>query len=372
MKNKIIIAGLALLTTALFSCKDNSTFTISGIVTNASKNPVVYLQQPDTTGQYKTIDSVKLSADGDFKFKKHTPYANLYRLKIDTIQIDLAAQNGDAIDIHDNLAVKGTTYTISGSDASKSIQNFNRLAKHFDGINSGLAAEFQAKSQVNPKSVDSLTKALMPAYLKNQADFGHQALMFVKNNQQSLAGFYAASMLDPVKFETPLINYAEGINADLLKNPLVKKFEVAMEAAKPLSVGHAAPDFNINDIEGKPVKLSDYKGKWIMIDFWASWCVPCRQENPNVLKQYQNFHGKGFNVLGISLDKDKAAWEKAVKDDHLVWTQSSDLNSFQGSTEQLYHIQAIPSNFIIDPQGKIAAKNIRGTDLEDFLNKTLK
>jgi peroxiredoxin len=109
-----------------------------------------------------------------------------------------------------------------------------------------------------------------------------------------------------------------------------------------------------------------------MIDFWASWCAPCRQENPNVVKQYAAFHSKGFNILGVSLDKDKAAWQKAISDDKLEWAHASDLNSFEGPTERLYNIEAIPSNFIIDPAGNIVAKNITGADLEAFLTKTFK
>ena len=107
-----------------------------------------------------------------------------------------------------------------------------------------------------------------------------------------------------------------------------------------------------------------------MLDFWASWCAPCRQENPNVVKLYNQYKSKGLNILGISLDEDKGAWQQAIDADKLTWQHASDLNKFEGATEKLYHIEAIPSNFIIDPQGNIIAKNITGKDLEDFLNKT--
>ena len=150
----------------------------------------------------------------------------------------------------------------------------------------------------------------------------------------------------------------------------MQQFERQMAAAKPVAIGQHAPDFTITTIDNKTIKLSDYKGKYVMIDFWASWCGPCRQENPNVVKQYAAFKGKGLNILGISLDVDKAKWQQAITADNLSWTHASDLKNFDGPTEQLYHIQAIPSNFIIDPQGVIVAKNVRGTDLEDFLNKT--
>ncbi len=143
-----------------------------------------------------------------------------------------------------------------------------------------------------------------------------------------------------------------------------------MALIKPVSIGHPAPEFTTTGIDGKPVKLSDYKGKYVMIDFWASWCAPCRQENPNVVKQYAIYKPLGLNILGISLDQDKGKWVQAVQADGLIWNHASDLKNFEGPTERLYHIEAIPSNFIIDPQGIIVAKNITGGDLEEFLNRT--
>jgi peroxiredoxin len=373
MKNKIIIPGLLVLSAFLFSCKDNTSFTISGAIKNPSKAKKVYLLQADSTAQYRIADSVDLSDGGNFKFKHQAAYANLYQLKIDTVQFDLAAQNGDAIELNIDLADSHHAYTVTGSDASEKIETFASFSKAFTDRNNKVVAEFQEKSQMSGQQPDSLLKVYMPIFQKNLAVYSSAVLKFIEDNKGSLAAFYASTALDAMKYEQQLVAYADVIkgNAELSKNPAVQNFVSAMEKAKPLSIGHQAPDFTIRSIDGKQVKLSDYQGKYVMVDFWASWCVPCRQENPNVLKQYQKFHTKGFNVLGVSLDKDKAAWQKAVNDDHLEWTQTSDLKSFEGATEQLYQIQAIPSNFIIDPQGKIVAKNIRGTDLEAFLNKTI-
>ncbi len=167
-----------------------------------------------------------------------------------------------------------------------------------------------------------------------------------------------------------MIAYAEAVKDKFADNPNVQHFVQMMMARKSVSLGQKAPDFTINSIDGKPIKLSDYKGKYVMLDFWASWCVPCRQENPNVVKQYAKFHPKGFEILGISLDDKKEAWQQAINADKLTWQHVSELQRFEGPTELLYHIDSIPMNFIIDPQGVIIAKNITGAKLEEFLNKT--
>jgi len=130
-----------------------------------------------------------------------------------------------------------------------------------------------------------------------------------------------------------------------------------------IAPGTMAIDFEQPDKDGKLIKLSGYRGKYVFVDFWASWCVPCRAENPHVLKAYNDFHPKGLEVLSVSLDDKREAWLKAVEQDHLPWTQVSDLKGWENSASQLYLIKAIPANFLIDPSGKIIASGLRGDNL---------
>lgn len=152
-----------------------------------------------------------------------------------------------------------------------------------------------------------------------------------------------------------------------------KAFAGRIEKAKKLAVGQPAPVFAQPDTSGKMVSLADYKGKYVLIDFWASWCGPCRAENPNVLKAYNKFKDQNFTVLGISLDTEKAraAWIKAIQDDAMPWMQLSELKGWESAAAILYDVHAIPQNYLIDPLGNIIAKNVRGQKLHETLEKLL-
>lgn len=136
-------------------------------------------------------------------------------------------------------------------------------------------------------------------------------------------------------------------------------------------IGKPAPDLAMPDAEGKTVSITSFRGKYLLVDFWASWCGPCRQENPNVVKAFNQYKDKNFTILGVSLDKEKEPWLKAVKDDRLAWTQMSDLKYWDSKAVEVYRFEGIPYNVLIDPKGNIIAENLRGFDLEKRLAEVL-
>jgi len=183
-------------------------------------------------------------------------------------------------------------------------------------------------------------------------------------------------------FQTIVGYYPDGNEAEeifMMFSPELRETKKGKETAKSIaqwkqtSVGAVAPEFTQNDPEGNPVNLSDFRGKYVLIDFWASWCGPCRHENPNVVKAYNRFKNKGFTVLGVSLDRpdDKDKWLQAIANDHLTWTHVSDLQYWNNAAAKLYGVNAIPANFLLDPEGVIIGKNLRGEALVNKLLETL-
>lgn len=200
--------------------------------------------------------------------------------------------------------------------------------------------------------------------------------MFIKNHPKSLVSLDVLRGLFTKERDAEKANTLfSSLNPELKASKAGQSFMSLIGKARAFAIGDQAPDFTLKNVKGEDVSLASFKGKYVLIDFWASWCVPCRQENPNVVKAFEKFKDKKFTVLGVSLDggeDGKKNWVNAIAKDGLAWAHVSDLRGWGSYVAQLYHVKAIPANFLLDPTGKIIGKDLRGEDLQAKLAEILK
>ncbi len=352
------------------ACKSKDDFTIAGKFEHATPQSKVYLFALTKT-KAEPIDSTVLSENGEFKFTKSTKAVDFFKVAVDQNEYVVIAQNGDKINLSADLSDKTMAYNVSGAMEADKLQELNTYRNQYNVKMAEIQASFDKQVEASPDKREMIADQLRPQLIKVSDDMVKFILKFANDNPEALTSFYAMNSLNPVDYEKEFMAYTDKIKSKFNDNQVVTDFLVRMAKLKSVQVGQDAPEFKIETIDGKPLSLSDFKGKFVLIDFWASWCMPCRQENPNLVKAYNTYKDKNFTILGISLDKDPNAWAQAVAADKLTWTHAGELNDFEGATVRLYQIEAIPSSFLIDPTGKIIAKNLRGEELDAFLKKTL-
>jgi peroxiredoxin len=370
MKTNILIA--VIMAFFLASCSNSiantDKFELSGQIENAGDVKKVLLYEGETV-----VDSASLDNNNRFHFERSAADASLYTLIVGYRPYLLVLEAGDKVEFKTDLKDSEEKYSVRGSEVSAKLQGLTVIRNGFQKEQAALQNEFEQRIE-NGENESTVQSELMEKSFQSSRKAAKETLEFSNANKDNLAGFYGYLFLysiDPTTYEKEIIEYGEEAKGRFANNPYVQSFADYVGQLKPLGIGQKAPDFESLTPDGKTVKLSDFKGKYVLIDFWASWCAPCREENPNIVAQYHAFKEKGFTVLGVSLDNSQAAWVNAIKADKLDWTQVSDLKQWDSAAGQLYNITAIPASFLISPDGEIIGKNRRGPALKDFLDKVL-
>lgn len=367
MKKTIFFLVIA---TLLVACQSNKDYTIKGTVANAGfEGKKVYLQ--DTA--MVTVDTFTIK-DGAFVFngKADTTVLRFVSLEegVDTkdlTRIPVLVEPGNIEVTFDSVV------TVTGSPANQAYTDYRIKQRDLSKKLRSIVEQYNSAASAG-NMTDSLDAEINSAYDKVAAEIDTLNYDFVKSNIKNDLGKYIFAsqwqMFKPEK-QRELLDMTD----DAFKSRAsVQRMLGRLESSEKVAVGKKFTDFTLKDPKGNDVSLSDYagKGKYVLIDFWASWCGPCRDEMPNVVKAYNTYKDKGFEIVGVSLDRDHAAWEKGIKDLHITWPQMSDVKFWDSKVVDLYVIEGIPHTVLLDKDGIIIAKDLRGKELDSKLAELLK
>lgn len=373
---QLLIALPVILLTACSSKNPEKEFEMKGKINN-SHGELLYLEQMTTMG-VNLIDTVRLNDKGDFILKTDkVKDIGFYRLKTSNSNFTtFIFSPGEKVDITADMSNLVATYNVKGSKESELLMEVNKVTiKNYQQRDS-LQKVFQTFSNTGTKSpaqIDSASKDIDGKFSKLVLDYNNYLQNFLKIHHTAFASLAAVQQLPIEEFFQAYQKLDESLLSKFPNSEYTKAFHANIASRAAVTIGANAPEIAMVTPDGAPLALSSLKGKVVLIDFWASWCGPCRMENPNVVAAYNKYQSKGFDIFSVSLDKDVERWKAAIQKDNLSWKNHvSDLQAWQSPVVQLYGFSGIPYNVLIDKEGKIITKNLRGEALEKALSEVFK
>lgn len=374
MKNIVFsIAGFMALS-LVANAQTTKPFTVTGKINKATPGSYVYLET-NSQPTHK-IDSSKVASGNTFALNgKVADGGEVFVLNVGGGQkMALLVEGGETL----NVVADGFVMDAKTGQLGKATVTGSKNMEYYEKL-SALRTDMEAKVKNWNKEVAAATEKkdnkkiaqIEQAYQTAEQEVVNKVKAMLPDMGTSLVSLFA---LNFINIDSDFATYdalAQRFEKENPNSPHAKSLIGRVARIKGVSIGASAPEIALNDTTGTPVPLSSLRGKYVLIDFWASWCGPCRAENPNVVRMYNKFKDKGFAIYSVSLDQAKANWTKAIRNDNLTWTHVSDLKFWQSAAAQQYGVQAIPATFLLDKDGKIIAKNLRGEALEQKLEEIL-